>query len=117
MELTNEKDWEVVEVNFARSNMKIIPFMYSLADINDQFKSNEKKIKLTNDFSLKERLATKNSKLIRNFDKVKKEYIREVVDSGPTDEEDQTYKFAFVTFRSMKATDLIRHSYGLDEVA
>ena len=64
-ELTNEKDWEVVEVNFARSNMKIIPYMYSLTDINDQFKSNEKKIKVTNDFSLKERLATKNSKLIR----------------------------------------------------
>lgn len=91
--------------------------MYKLTDIDDLFKLNEKKIKLTNDFNLKERLAAKNKVLIMEFDKVKKEYIRDVVDLVPSDEEDKTYKFAFVTFRSMKATDLIRHSYGLDEVA
>ena len=117
VESTDEKDWEVVEVNFAKSDMKIIPFMFKLTDISDQFNSNEKKIKLSNDFNFKEKLANKNLKLIKNFDKVKKNYVRDVVDFVPQDDDESTYKFAFVTFRSMKATDLIRNSYGLDEIA
>jgi len=83
VESTDEKDWEVVEVNFAKSDMKIIPFMFKLTDISDQFNSNEKKIKLSNDFNFKEKLANKNLKLIKNFDKVKKNYVRDVVDFVP----------------------------------
>lgn len=55
-ETLTDKDLEVVEVNFARSNMDDIPHLEKLNEIFEEYNSNEKEISSSYDFNLKQEL-------------------------------------------------------------
>ena len=51
------------------------------------------------------------------FEEVKKEFVNDFVLKKSDDMETRTIKNLAVTFRTMRALNLVRQSYNIDEVA
>ena len=72
-EALDSQNWEVVDINYGKSDMSYIQFYNQLNKIRDKFLKNEYKIKTINDFDERNNLKeiNENEKLSLKFDEIK----------------------------------------------
>ena len=78
-EALDSQNWEVVDINYGKSDMSYIQFYNQLNKIRDKFLKNEYKIKTINDFDERNNLKeiNENEKLSLKFDEIKQKYFKE----------------------------------------
>ena len=78
-EALDSQNWEVVDINYGKSDMSYIQFYNQLNKIRDKFLKNEQKIKTINDFDERNNLKeiNENEKLSLKFDEIKQKYFKE----------------------------------------
>jgi hypothetical protein len=114
-------NWQIADINFGESKMDKTEFLNDLTKIRDQYKKNkimqkilEKKGKLeSKEFK---KCDKENEKLKDKFTKVylkmKKEFPEGV--EAKNFKDGQNLKFAYITFRSMDAVELVQNAYDVD---